>query len=120
MKLKLRLTALGLTAALFASLASSAPPACAGAKQTQQQATAASLGEAYLLYNYGRKQNSKNGAYALAGAAGTAYLWNKYGQQRGSEKRQEQAKMNYYRRRSAYYHRLSQRSHGSSRYARRR
>ena len=119
MKFYNHVTALGLAAALAASLFSSPTPARAGAKQTQQQATAASLGEAYLLYNYGRKQNSKNGAYALAGAAGTAYLWNKYCQQRSTEKKQEQAKLVYYRRRSAYYHKMALRSHNSSRYAHR-
>ncbi len=102
-----------------AALLTPIAPSLAGAKQTQQEATAASLGEAYLLYNYGRKQNSRNGAYALAGAAGTAYLWNKYSQQRSAEKRQERAKLDYYRRRSAYYHKLALRSHSHTRYAQR-
>jgi len=93
-------------------------PALAGPKQTQQEATAASLAEAALLYNYGRKQNSTNGAFAIAGAAGTAYLWNKYGQERGAEKRQEQARLDYYRRRSVYYHKLSLRHSASVRHAR--
>jgi len=105
----------GLLATIAATLLAPLPAAIAGSKQTQQEATGVSLGEAYLLYNYGRKQNSQNGTLALAGAAGTAYLWNKYGQQRGAEKRQEQAKLNYYRRRSAYYHKMAMRArHRSS------
>lgn len=111
MKRRQRGIAIGLLAALGAALLAPLPSAQAGAKQTQQEATGVSLGEAYLLYNYGRKQNSQNGAYAIAGAAGTAYLWNKYGQQRSAEKKQEQAKLNYYRRRSAYYHKMAMRAH---------
>ena len=119
MKIHYDATAFALAAALAATLLLTPTPARAGAKQSQQEATAASLGEAYLLYNYGRKQNSKNGAYALAGAAGTAYLWNKYGQQHNAEKKQQQAKLDYYRRRSAYYHKMALRSHNGSRYAQR-
>ena len=120
MKIYRHVTAFALAIALAATLFFPPAPARAGAKQSQQEATAAALGEAYLLYNYGRKQNSKNGAYAIAGAAGTAYLWNKYGQQRSAEKKQEQAKLDYYRRRSAYYHKMALRSRSSSRYAQRR
>ena len=114
-----RALAAGLIAAVGASALIAPLPARAGSKQTGQEATAASLAEAYLLYNYGRKQNSRNGAYALAGAAGTAYLWNKYSQQRGAEKRQERARTDYYRRRAAYYHKMAMRMHRRPRAAHR-
>lgn len=87
-------------------------PARAGkSARTQQYATAASLAEAALLYNYARRQNSTNGALALAGAAGTGYLWNQYSRQRSGEDRQAAARQNYYRRRAAYYHRVAQSEH---------
>ena len=87
-------------------------PAQAGkSARTQQYATAASLAEAALLYNYARRQNSTNGALALAGAAGTAYLWNQYSGQRHREDRDAAARQNYYRRRAAYYHRVANAEH---------
>lgn len=96
---------------LTLTLLSTLQPSFAGPKQTQQEATAASLLTGALIYNYARHQNSRNGAYALAAGAGTAYLWNKYSHQRQAEKRQEAARMNYYRRRASYYHHLARYEH---------
>ncbi len=94
-----------------ALLAPLSPALADKSARTQQYATAASLAEAALIYNYARKQNSTNGALALAGGAGTAYLWNQYAKQRSSEDRAKNARLNYYRRRAAYYHRLATYQH---------
>lgn len=97
-----------------AALLSPLQPALAGPKQTQQEATAASLATGALLYNYARHQNSRNGAYVLGAGAGTAYLWSKYSHQRQAEKRQERARLNYYRRRASYYHKVARYEHRRS------
>ena len=106
----------GLTLAVAAPTLLPVVPALAGkSARTQQYATAASLGEAALLYNYARHENGTNGALALAGAAGTAYLWNQYSNQRRSEDHANAARSSYYRRRAAYYHRLAVSERGLSR-----
>ena len=103
-----RLTAWAVLAVMTGTaLLAPVAPAAADSKKTQQEATAASLAEAALLYNYGRKQNTTNGALALAGAAGTAYLWNQYANERRREERSQNARLSYYRRRAAYYHHLA-------------
>lgn len=105
-------TAMSLAIAMIAPSVLPATPALAGkSARTQQYATAASLGEAALLYNYARHQSGTNGALALAGAAGTAYLWNQYSGQRRKEDRANSARSSYYRRRAAYYHRLALSEH---------
>ena len=100
---------LGLLCATTATsvLLPATPALAGGSAKTQQYATAASLAEAALLYNYARKQNAANGALALAGAAGTGYLWNQYAGQRRREDRDSAARQNYDRRRAAYYHRVA-------------
>lgn len=110
------LVTLGLVTSFVSAALLTPLAALAGSKQTQQEATAASLATGALLYNYGRHQNSRNGAYALAAGAGTAYLWNKYSQQRHAENRQQAARTNYYRRRAGYYHRLATTQHRKTTY----
>ena len=112
----MRRTRIGMAFALTlafaaATLLPSLPARAGGSARTQQYATAASLAEAALLYNYARRQNSTNGLLALAGAGGTAYLWNQYSGQRRREDRAAAARQSYYRRRAAYYHHIALSEH---------